>query len=65
MEITQAGKGDTPRPVNKTKYDRNYESIFGKDCVCKGKGYHWDTDKTGKVFKTTCLICNGTGRRKT
>lgn len=22
--------GDTYRPVNKTKYDRNYETIFGK-----------------------------------
>ena len=25
-----AGKGDTPRPVNKRQYDRNYERIFGK-----------------------------------
>ena len=25
-----AGEGDTPRPVNKKKYDRNYERIFGK-----------------------------------
>jgi hypothetical protein len=25
-----AGKGDTPRLVNKKKYDRNYERIFGK-----------------------------------
>jgi len=22
------GKGDKPRPVNKNKYDKNYESIF-------------------------------------
>ena len=25
-----AGKGDHYRPVNKKKYDRNYERIFGK-----------------------------------
>jgi len=25
-----AGKGDTPRPVNKKKYDRNYDRIFKK-----------------------------------
>jgi hypothetical protein len=27
---TGAGKGDTYRPVNKKKYDENYERIFGK-----------------------------------
>ena len=26
-----AGKGDTPRPVNKKKYDENYVKIFGHD----------------------------------
>jgi hypothetical protein len=26
----QAGKGDTYRPVNKEKFDANYEAIFGK-----------------------------------
>lgn len=25
-----AGKGDSPRPVDKKKYDRQYERIFGK-----------------------------------
>ena len=25
-----AGKGDKPRPVNKNKFDRNYERIFRK-----------------------------------
>ncbi len=24
------GKGDTPRPVNKELYDKNYEKIFKK-----------------------------------
>lgn len=27
---TGAGKGDSYRPVNKKKYDRSYERIFGK-----------------------------------
>ncbi len=27
---TGAGKGDAYRPVNKRKYDENYERIFGK-----------------------------------
>lgn len=26
----EAGKGDTPRPVNKKKYDINYERAFGR-----------------------------------
>lgn len=25
-----AGKGDSPRPVDKKKYDREYERIFGR-----------------------------------
>jgi hypothetical protein len=25
-----AGKGDNPRPVNKHRYDDNYEKVFGK-----------------------------------
>jgi len=25
-----AGKGDAPRPVNKKRWDDNYERIFGK-----------------------------------
>jgi len=27
MNNKQAGKGDKPRPVNKTVYDKNYEEI--------------------------------------
>jgi len=26
-----AGKGDSPRPVNKKRYDQNYKRIFGHD----------------------------------
>ncbi len=26
-------KGDTPRPVNKKKYDANYERVFGKRAI--------------------------------
>lgn len=35
------GKGDRPRPVDKKKYDRNYERIFGKK------------KKNGRKSKTT------------
>ena len=27
MSTNQAGKGDKPRPVNKTRYVQNYEAI--------------------------------------
>jgi len=29
----QAGKGDKPRPVNKTKYNQNFEEIQGRGIV--------------------------------
>lgn len=28
--MTQNGKGDRPRPVDKKKYDENYDRIFRK-----------------------------------
>lgn len=37
MKSEGAGKGDSPRPVNKTKYDQNYERIFGKKKKVKTK----------------------------
>lgn len=38
---------------------------FGKTCTtCGGKGYHWDEDLRKKMVKTTCLICNGTGKAR-
>lgn len=27
------GKGDTPRPVNKKRYDTNYDRVFGKRTI--------------------------------
>lgn len=59
-----SGKGDTPRPVNKVKYDAEYTRLFGEQCgICRGKGYHWDENKiTGKMIKTTCIICSGSGK---
>jgi len=41
-----AGKGDRPRPVNKKRYDENYEKIFGK------KDEKTKTSKRGKGTKT-------------
>jgi len=29
-KYSDAGKGDTPRPVDKKKYDKNYDLIFKK-----------------------------------
>lgn len=43
-ELNSAGKGDSLRKVNKSKYDENYEAIFRKkdekcsiNCKCKTK----------------------------
>ena len=30
-EFSGAGKGDAPRPVNKKKFDENYDAIFRKE----------------------------------
>lgn len=49
---------------NKAQYDSNYSKIFGRRCsICQGKGYHVDFDRHGKEIHTTCLICQGLGRR--
>jgi hypothetical protein len=37
MKSEGAGKGDSPRPVDKVKYDQNYERIFGKKKKVKTK----------------------------
>jgi hypothetical protein len=39
-----AGKGDRPRPVDKSKYDNNYKKIFGR------KEKPIIDPKTGKAF---------------
>jgi hypothetical protein len=61
-----AGKGDWPRPVNKKKYDANYDRIFGRICtMCNGRGYFWDwCQMQKKMLKTSCIICGGKGRIK-
>lgn len=57
-----SGKGDTYRPVNKKKYDENYERIFGRKCLaCSGLGYYWDKDQNGNPIKQMCLLCLGKG----
>ncbi len=49
-----SGKGDTPRPVDKAKYEQNYDRIFGKHCRCldNGRGYPVQDFKT-----TLCRRC--------
>ena len=31
------GKGDTPRPMNKARYDKNYEKIYGDSKAAKNR----------------------------
>ncbi len=42
---TQAGKGDKPRPVDKPKYDSNFDKIVWKNSESK--------EQTTKKGKTT------------
>lgn len=52
----EAGKGDTPRPVNQKKYRDNYVRIFGIKCpVCGGTG-----KRHGPLFRK-CETCDGVG----
>jgi hypothetical protein len=39
----QAGKGDSPRPVDREKYEQNWENIFRKKKreICDGFGSCW------------------------
>ena len=54
------GKGDTFRPINKQKYDKNYLRIFGKKCRdCNGTGVARCEDL--KKNKYSCQTCNGIG----
>lgn len=40
----QAGKGDSPRPVDREKYEQNWENIFRKQKreICDGFGSCWN-----------------------
>lgn len=40
---THGGKGSTPRPVNKEKFDANWDRIFG------GKKHEQKVDSEGEV----------------
>jgi DnaJ-class molecular chaperone len=65
MEATsgQGGKGDTPRPINKERYDRNYLRIYGKICPnCKGQGGFRITNPEGQLVGVKgCKNCEGLG----
>jgi len=63
-----AGKGDTPRPLDKKKYDETWIRIFGKKCrSCKGFGEvrivtpDDETEIKGEEVQT-CSVCNGLGK---
>jgi hypothetical protein len=36
-DFSGAGKGDAPRPVDKKKFDENYDTIFRKEEKCNNK----------------------------
>jgi hypothetical protein len=60
----QAGKGDSPRPVDREKYEQNWENIFRNE-ICDGFGNYWllcdrkdcalEIVRPGKV---QCNICD-------
>ena len=60
--MSGAGKGDSPRPVDKQRYDANYDAInWGNRCPkCQGKGmvhvYEPDVDD---VRWDICPDCDG------
>jgi len=63
-----AGKGDTPRPLDKKKYDETWIRIFGKKCRnCKGFGEvrivtpDDETEIKGEEVQT-CSVCKGLGK---
>jgi hypothetical protein len=49
---TGNGKGDRPRPVDKEKYDANYEAIFGKkEPPYMRRSLDWVNEQYGEVLK--------------
>jgi len=44
-ESSEAGKGDTYRPVNRKKYEKNYTSVFGTKLL-----NIWPRDEDGKLI---------------
>jgi hypothetical protein len=42
--VSEAGKGDTYRPVDKKKYDKTYEKVFGTKLLNV-----WPRDRNGKL----------------
>jgi len=66
MSKSDAGKGDTPRPVNKKKYDEGYIRIFGQTCPnCEGLGIERLYPPSAIIDEDVyvyCSKCNGKGK---
>lgn len=58
------GKGDSPRPVNKIKFDDNWIRAFGNRCTeCDGEGIVTRKDEEGFFLENeVCDICHGIGK---
>jgi len=49
--MTPAGKGDNPRPVNRKKYEKNFDKIFGDKAVRTARKKERDAAKKAKRFR--------------
>jgi hypothetical protein len=56
----ESGKGDTFRPVNKEKYDKNYLRVFGKKCPFCDENGKTGYDPITKKY-VVCQFCMGLG----
>lgn len=54
-----AGKGDSPRPVDQEKFNRNYDRIFGPCGHCGGAGVvdSGGQNPDGSWINVPCPMC--------
>lgn len=50
------GKGDRPRPVDKKKYDENFEAMFGKKELKR-----WSPEEQVEEVEPDCIVCHSIG----
>ena len=52
----EAGKGDDPRPTDKTKFDSNYDRLFGSPEDVAERRRKWIEDKKRQEAKSKQVI---------